>query len=217
MRVGIVCEGSTDYRVLQAVCRQVLGVNGLVITLLQPNIDALRARAPGAAPGWQAVRAFLGQTHASLAAAQFDVLVIQVDADIRSLPAVARALASPGDEELQALCDHVKSWMRGSVPESAVIALPRESIEAWLVAAVTNRHDVESIARPVEDLCDAGILGRRDSGPHKDPAVYESLATRLTPILRDGRKLGKVPELARFAGKLSARARVVRKGARRGP
>lgn len=215
MRVGIVCEGSTDDRVLRAVCREVLGADGLVLTLLQPDMDALRARAPGAGTGWQAVRAFLRQAGAGLAAATFDILVIQVDADLRLLPEIRKVLADSDSDALDALCDHVKSWIPGGVPESAVIALPRESIEAWLVAAATRMHDVEGLPKPVEDLCDAGLLERRDNGPYKDSKRYEALAAQLAPLLRDRRRLPKVPELERFAGKLAARANAVRKGARK--
>lgn len=215
MHVGIVCEGSTDERVLRAVCREVLGASGLVVTLLQPDMDALRARSAGVGTGWQAVRAFLGQTRASLAAAQLDILIVHVDADIRALPAIAPKLAGGDGEALEPLCEHVKSWMTGGVPSSAVVVLPRESIEAWLVAAATRRHDVEELEAPVEELCAAGLLKRGSNGPHKDPRVYEALAGQLGPLLRDRRRLGKVPELERFAGKLAARANSVRKGARR--
>ena len=60
MRVGIVCEGSTDFAVLRVVCGELLGTTDFFVTLLQPRFDVLAGRAGGApGPGWQGVRGFL--------------------------------------------------------------------------------------------------------------------------------------------------------------
>jgi hypothetical protein len=234
VRVGIVCEGSTDFAVLRVVCGELLGTKDLIVTLLQPRLDLLAARARasrgGSAPasaalpdspstpggGWQGVRQFLQQTGRTLAASDQDLIVVHVDADIRHLPEVARHLGADAVEDLAPLCAHVKGWMPGGVPESVVIVLPREATEAWLCAVATHRADVEAIPRPADALRDAGVLGERGGTAEKLASTYETLAAGLGPLLRDGRKLARLPELARFVGKVSARAKVVRRGARRG-
>ena len=218
MRVGIVCEGSTDFAVLRVVCGEVLGTKDLSVTLFQPRFDALAGRAGGTpGPGWQGVRAFLQQAAQRLGAATQDVIVVHVDADIRHLPEIERCLGESADvEELGPLCDHVKSWMRGGVPESVVIVLPREATEAWLCAVATHRADVEGIQRPADDLRSAGVVGSRGETAEKLASAYAALAAGLGPMLRDRRKLARVPELARFVGKLAARARAVRRATRGG-
>lgn len=216
--MGIVCEGSTDFAVLRAVCVELLGKAGLTVSLLQPRFDALAARVPGTpGSGWQGVRAFLQQAGARLSAAPQDIIVVHVDADIRRLPEVARHLTPPMDgEELSPLCDHVKRWIAGEVPASLVIVLPKEATEAWLCAALTHKADVEAIAKPADELRDAGVIGARGGTAEKRAAEYELLAAQLAPLLRDRRKLAKVPELARFAGKIGDRAKAVRRAARGG-
>jgi hypothetical protein len=218
VRVGIVCEGSTDFAVLRVVCGEVLGTKDLSVTLLQPRFDALAGRRGGTpGPGWQGVRAFLQQTAQRLGAAAQDVIVVHVDADIRKLAEIKKCLGeSANGEELGPLCDHVKSWMPGGVPESVVIVLPREATEAWLCAVATHRADVESIQRPADDLRNAGVIGTRGETAEKLASAYAALAGGLGPLLRDRRKLAKVPELARFAGKIAARARAVRRAERGG-
>jgi hypothetical protein len=211
--VGIVCEGSTDFAVLRVVCGELLGIKDLSVTLLQPRFDLLATHAPG----WQGVRRFLQQTGRTLAASEQDLIVVHMDADVRHLPEIARHLGMGAGEDLAPLCDHVKSWMAvddGGVPESVVIVLPREATEAWLCAVATHRADVESIARPAEELHKAGVLGDRGGTVEKRAVHYATLAAGLAPLLRDRRRLAKVPELARFVGKVSARAKAVRRGAR---
>jgi hypothetical protein len=234
VRVGIVCEGSTDFAVLRVVCTALLGPKDLIVTLLQPRLDLLAARARasrrGSAPlssalpdspstpggGWQGVRQFLQQTGRTLAASGQDLIVVHVDADIRHLPEIRKHLGADTGGDLTPLCDHVKVWMPGSVPESVVIVLPREATEAWLCAMTTHRADVEAIPRPADTLREAGVLGERGGTAEKLASTYETLAAGLGPLLRDRRKLARLPELARFVGKVSARAKAVRLGARRG-
>jgi hypothetical protein len=218
VNVGIVCEGSTDFAVLRVVCGALLGTRDLTVTLLQPRFDALAGRAGGTpGPGWQGVRAFLQQMGPRLAAAAQDILVVHVDADIRHRPEIRKHLGvSEAADELSPLCDHVKGWMTGGVPESVVIVLPREATEAWLCAVATHRTNVEGIAKPADELRRVGVLGARGGAADKRAAEYEALAAGLAPILRDPRELAKVPELARFAGKVAARAKAVRRAARTG-
>lgn len=215
MIVGIVCEGSTDSAVLQAICAEVLGKEGLRFRALQPDFDRLRQRDPAAAgPGWQGVRKFLQDPANMLLTATLDVLVVQVDADIRRLPEIAGHLAQEGDEELSPLCAHVKGWMAGGVPDAAIIVLPRESTESWIVAAATRKKNVEGIADPAGALVDAGILGIVRGKPEKRAADYQAHFPALLSKLKDLRELRAIPELERFVGKLSARARAVSKKAR---
>jgi hypothetical protein len=213
MRIGIVCEGPTDYVVLRAVCRAALSGKDPSFTLLQPAFDELKRGDPTAkTSGWHGVRAFLQQTGPTLGASVQDVLVVHLDADIRHLPDVKKHLDLEGsNDELSPLCDHIKSWIPGPVPEKLLIVLPREATESWLLAAHTSRHDVEAIPQPITALRAAGLVGLKLGKPDKASPVYEQLAAGLAALLRNKRKLAEVPELGRFLGKLHAHAKATQK------
>jgi hypothetical protein len=139
------------------------------------------------------------------------VIVVHVDADIRHLVDIERHLGESADgEELEPLCDLVKGWMPGGVPESVVIVLPREATEAWLCAVTTTLHraDVEAIDKPAEALRDAGIVGARGGTAEKLAADYAALAAGLAPLLRDR---------CRSSGGSSGRAKAVQRAAPTGP
>jgi hypothetical protein len=58
MRVGIICEGPTDFVVLEALALELLPADECV--LLHPDFDKLQSTGdPAHAPGWQGVRTFL--------------------------------------------------------------------------------------------------------------------------------------------------------------
>lgn len=203
MRVGIICEGSTDYAVLERLVKELAREPQLVISPLQPNFDALRQGRMSQGTGWQAVRKYLRSPAFPVTVASYDVIVVHVDADVRDEPEIRGHLSlddAEGDE-LSALCTHIKSWMAGGVPSSAIITIPREATEAWLLAAHTRRKNVESIEAPARSLADAGLLATTERGLEKSPVRYAELAEALVRVLGDARTLRQLPELGRFLGK----------------
>ena len=123
VRVGIICEGSSDYPVLQRVVEFVLGASDVIFRDIQPDFDALSRHVPGTSgPGWQGVRDFLGKPALAVAAQFHDILVIQVDADVRRSATLAPRLGADhgGLDELQPLCDEVKRWMSSPTPECVI-------------------------------------------------------------------------------------------------
>jgi hypothetical protein len=221
VRVFIVCEGSTDFPVLRLVVRAVLPEPDLIVEFVQPDLDALKAKAVGAiAPGWTGVRTYLQSAASTLLARQVDVLIVHVDADVpRVAPQIARKLrdASSDEPDLAPLCDHVKSWFAGGVPESAIVVIPRDATEAWLLAVQTRAIDVESNLAPASTLRAKGLLASTARGdPNKERAVYAKLAAPLGDLIADRKQLARVPELERFVGKLRSRARALRRAKKAG-
>lgn len=187
MRIGIICEGSTDDVVLRAILRALCAPKDLTFSVLQPAVDQLGRVGLG---GWQAVRKFLQQSANTIAATPLDMIVVQVDADVRRLPEIrANLTAEDGDGELDALCRHVKSWMSAGVPASVVIVLPRESTESWLVAASTRRKNVEAIEDPARALVEAGHLKSAEGKGGKVPrVVFERDCCVIVPFARRVRR-----------------------------
>ncbi|MFL5344919.1 MAG: hypothetical protein ACJ8AT_08995 [Hyalangium sp.] len=210
MRVGIICEGSTDFAVIEALALDLLPADECV--QLHPDFDRLRSTGdPAHAPGWQGVRTFLQTSGPALALPVYDVIVIQIDASIRKLKELRLPRTDDvGPVSLEPLYEHVASWATGGLPASAVITLPREELEAWLVAANTNVKDVEALEDPAGELVSHGLIGIRKNKPDKDAQIYRKLVVPLVRLARDPKKVRKVPELERFVGKLRIRAREVR-------
>jgi hypothetical protein len=203
MRIGIICEGGTDDAVLRAILRETCAPGDLVFSSLQPKVDEIGHIGLG---GWQAVRKFLQQSSAMIIAAQLDMIIVQVDADVRRLPEITKHLdAEDGDEELDPLCRHIKGWMSAGVPESVIIVLPRESTEAWLIAASTNLKKIETIEGPARVLADMGLIAGSKGKGAKNPAAFGDLVARLLPSLKKPAKLAAVPELERFVSKIRHR------------
>ena len=204
MRVGIICEGSTDFAVLRAVLPCVMTVHHCV--MLQPRFDRLRDDSPAdrPAPGWQGVRSFLRDYGDSLEAGTLDLVVVQVDASIRHLAEVASRLPTldENSDDLSALCDHVRAWSPKDLPAFAAIVLPRESIESWLLAAHTNLKRVERVEDPTRQLIDKGLISQRGGRPNKTAATYEELSRALGRLLKNRNLPDRCPELARFVAKL---------------
>jgi hypothetical protein len=216
MRVGIICEGPTDFVVLEALALELLPADECV--LLHPDFDKLQSTGDRAhAPGWQGVRTFLKTSGPALGLLVYDLLVIQVDASIRKLKELR--LPPPEDEDfgpeaLAPLREHVESWADGELPESALIVLPREELEAWLVAAHTNLKEVEAMGDPAGELASRGLIKIKKGKPDKDSKVYRTLLPPLMKLARDAKKVRKLPELERFLGELRARSPKVRSSRR---
>lgn len=213
MRVGIICEGETDYPVLRAVIAYVCRDPTLVIVPLCPDSDRLRSPSTGpVASGWQAVRSFLQTNGEDLEVGAFDMVVVHVDADVLAVLSPPPP-PQPSDPHggLDALCRHVKGWSRRSLPEHVVVVLPRPASEAWLLAAHTNVKRIEEVEDPAEQLAQRSLLTRaRDGSVLKRRATYQQLAASLAVLLGDARRLEELPELERFVGKLFGVQKAVR-------
>ncbi len=209
MRVGVICEGSTDFAVIEALALEIADADECV--LLHPDFDRLRAGETSAGTGWQAVRKFLRSNARGLGLGLFDAIVVQVDASLRLLREIANhELRSPEEDEpdLAPLCEHVRGWAEGRLPGSAVIALPREELESWLLWAHTNLKNVEAHTDPAEELAARGLIARTKKGaPDKDAARYRALSVALTLRAQRPKERKQVAELDRFVGKLQALAR----------
>ena len=224
MDIRIVCEGPTDSAVLRVVLGVVLKDYIPVINMIHPDEDALRKkpneRPPGTlGPGWQGVRAWLKRgaaVHAAMAGA--DLLVVHVDADIRRDNEIARSLraAESSEDDLDPLCEHVKTWFTGGVPPNAIVVLPREATEAWLLAVHSRLINVEADSMPAKTLQATDLIGPKGGEPHKRPARYRALAASLAVLIADNKQLARVPELERFVNKLRSRARAVRRAKKAG-
>ncbi|AUX40568.1 uncharacterized protein SOCE26_019690 [Sorangium cellulosum] len=211
MIIGIVCEGSSDFPVLEAVVEAALG-DGHEVRYLRPETDALFR--PG---GWTAVKAWC-EEHASwlsdfMTVGNIDLLIIHVDADVRRH--VPELKKKKGEPTTQDLCDTIKGWLKlrqSAKGRRVLIVIPAQATEAWLVAAQGGATpDLEKEAKPVTRLVQRKLVSTIGGKPDKSPAVYRDLATPLRSHAAELR--GVLRELDHFMGKLEAGRE--RTGARR--
>jgi hypothetical protein len=110
----------------------------------------------------------------------------------------------------QALFDHVRSWAGTALPATAMITLPREDLEAWVLAAKTNRKSVEGIDRPADVLVRMGLLAVENGKPLKTDEQYKEFAPAVARLAKDKRRVREVRELERTVDNLRRTARAPR-------
>lgn len=191
MRVGVICEGRTDFILLEQVVLSVFGP--CEIDALQPMRDRLNASG-WRSGGWTLVKKWCEERGAEgiaddMELGAMDALVVQVDGDLCGREGL------PSGRE--ALCDHIKrTWIgEGTLPRGVVICIPAMATDTWLVAALCSDPipvDLEGDQAPV------GRLGQW--GLSKNQYHYGQHAERLRGRVSAIR--GSLPELERFVGKL---------------
>ena len=195
MNVGIVCEGRTDFILLEQVVLAVFGPSD--IRPLQPVRDALDPTRWSEA-GWTQVRRWCeargaGGITDELEMGGLDVIVLQVDGDLCGQQGMPSTRA--------ALCDHIKAAWIGppGPPNAVVICIPALATDAWLVAALDPGVDGQTLERdprPADRLTAWGLNKRQSDYRDHAHRVHDTLP-RLLPHMS---------ELDRFVGKLRASA-----------
>ena len=143
-RAAVVCEGPSDFPILEAVIGT-LWPEVEHITCLQPELDDVGTPLDRSA-GWSEVRAWCEENATRLhflvsgdAGPAIDLLVIAIDVDIAIQ---ARIIDPPKHLDAYAtprLCKTVKGWLgapKRRLPGPIVIGLPAMATEAWAIAAL---------------------------------------------------------------------------------
>lgn len=191
MRVGIVCEGRTDFVLLEQVVLSVFGP--CEVDALQPlrdNLDPSKWQSGG----WTLVRAWCDQRDAEriaddMAIGGIDALVVHVDGDLcgrERLPA-----------DRHSLCTHIReAWLGGGpLPPGVVICIPAMATDTWLAAALhpgALPADLEADVDPLARLRALGVAKTQ-----YDYAAHAATLRARIPALRRA-----LSELERFVSKL---------------
>lgn len=157
IRIALVAEGPTDRIVVEATVRSMLGDRSFVLQQLQPESSVAFG---DLGTGWcgvyrwcrQAARRGNGSVSGDgLLFAQYDVLVVHLDADVaaksyedctispeagdRALPCVMTC--PPASDTVNGLRSVVLSWCgEPSAPARMVMCVPSKSTEAWVLASL---------------------------------------------------------------------------------
>ena len=212
---GVVCEGPTEFIILERVVRALWPEVDQVLPL-QPQLDATR-RAVGAS-GFSGVRKWCQESSGTLAdvidagiGPPLDLLVIALDVDAAIQVKIEDPPASPSSYDAGRLCRMVRDWLAGAagtrLPAELVIALPAMEIEAWAVAALLKKPArPETIEKPSEWLVKEGKLSLDEARPgkvRKSPRAYDHFATEIAARLPEVRR--RCPEADRACRKIEQR------------
>ncbi len=210
MRVAIVCEGRTDFVLLEQIVLAVFGP--CEITPLVPMRDALDDARWSPKAGWTQVKAWcegLGVQGIAdeMAMGTIDVIVVHIDGDMCGREGHPATRAG--------LCDHIKqTWMGAPTsPPGVVICIPAFATDTWLAAAldaVIATPALEADADPLSHLVRLGVLKPAPPGettPRKNQYAYKQRAAVLGT--RAAALRPALTELDRFMGKLEALRRTL--------
>lgn len=207
--VQVVCEGVTDFIVIEAAVKALFPGKGIVLTMIQPDTSEVFRTLGSHGGGWKGVRSWCKQVLPlfGLSAAP-KALILHVDADVADDPEVACAQnCPPASATTTALKQFVtRDWCAGSVPKQVVFCTPSKNSEAWVLQALypTDKEVRAGIeCRPKPEMLLAGKpaaermvrkkisdqSGRMVTKYKKDPARYRERQSDITakwPAVRTG-------------------------------
>ena len=210
---AVVCEGATDFPILEAIILELWPEIDRVLPL-QPPLDELgQPKSPRG--GWSEVQKWC-EAHAGtlteLLSDDFgdpiDLLVVALDVDI----AIQARIMNPPRQGLtpyaaKRLCNAVKGWLAAGaqrLPIELVIGLPAMAVEAWIIAALfRDCKNPEQLADPARYLAEHGKLEMKDGRPWKRISQHRSFAGRVTGSLDKVRM--RCPEAERLCHKIERR------------
>lgn len=183
--VQVVCEGETDFIVIEAAMAALLPSRSIVLIMTQPDISETFKTLGENGGGWKGVRnwcqrvlPFFGIT------APPKALIIHVDADVADDADVNCAMACPPPAATTTLLRDfiVQNWCAGSVPDQTVFCTPSKNTEAWVLQALYPddrevRAGIECRPKPETLLAGksaAEKMVRQKNGKYKkDPKKYK--------------------------------------------
>ncbi len=223
MRVGIIAEGPTDQRVIEAIIKGVVnGGEGPAVELLVHDVRP----EPGGPGGWGLVFAALRQGQHEEALQHNDYLVIQIDTDVCELSGfdVPRREAGRELDEPDLIARVVARLKREMTPEfldahghRVVFAIAVNELECWLLPLVYENKKAaktvgcfEALTQGLKDRKELGLLQR--DGNSKAPRRYQDVSAPLRKPKGLANAMAHSPSLKAFVDQLSALAAAHRLG-----
>lgn len=176
--IKLVCEGSTDEIVLQAVLFAYFQSPDFTVVRIQPEISEFQGEASVHGAGWKGVRSWCQMVQAAgglevvrALEPEVDLFIIHVDAEIVFEAEHNSAQPCPPPEQNVITAEAiVKNWLGlHELPEKVIIWVPSMMTEAWILRAIfpalpqsTSCLDPTATSDCVECISDpkATLLGK---------------------------------------------------------
>jgi hypothetical protein len=154
LRVGLVCEGTTDRIVINAAVAALLGDRDFSLIQLQPEDSLAFGRSGTGWPGvyhWcrQAGDQGAGSLRNNPVFESYDLLLLHVDADVSDYTYASGNIGTtatdlpcprpcpPPSDTTEVLRDVILGWLgEALIPPNTVFCTPSKSTEAWVLAAL---------------------------------------------------------------------------------
>lgn len=192
----VVCEGPTDYRVIEAAIAAMLDGADFVLQRVQPPESLYGGDAGPYGGGWKGVRAWCqttceewGTVGSSRPGLKTDLLIIHLDAETAKEAEVNCDQPCPPARDTAQLLEHaLLGWMGdAAVPNWIVFCLPSRDSDAWVLVALYPNDpwamdNVECRERPAERLLNKPekLVRRRNEKLQKNAANYQAQSQRIT-------------------------------------
>lgn len=144
-RVKVICEGPTDFIVIESALNSILAGREIELVLIQPESSRVGGDAGPYGGGWKGVRNWCqarvkeaGSLRASSAMLQTELFVLHVDADVADDKEIGcRKPCPPPHHTTDALRQIVLGWVNETIlPDTAVFCTPSKNTETWVLAAL---------------------------------------------------------------------------------
>ena len=192
----VVCEGPTDYRVIEAALAAILKGGDFVLQRVQPPESLYGGEAGPYGGGWKGVRAWCQATQAewgsidqSRQASVADLLIVHLDAETAEEAEISCAMPCPPASATVELLKHVLlGWMGDvTIPSWVVFCIPSKDTDAWVLAALYPDDDwvsseLECRAQPAERLLNKPekLVRRREGKLQKHASRFQAISPRIT-------------------------------------
>lgn len=207
LKIGIVCEGITDFHVISRIVELIYG-DSIISQLLQPEMDEINNSGSHGA-GWGGVFRWCRSTRSqdlliNLLYSQYDIIVIHVDADVVGMSyqninitvdeydfvnEIPCTIACPPVSHTSSyLKNMILRWLeKESLPPKWIFCIPSKSIESWVVAS--KYHNTILKLKPYLE-CDASVENWLSQRPKidgdkfiqsgkKKPRIYQNFSSNM--------------------------------------
>lgn len=160
-RIYIVCEGITDFRVIESALRSLRPARDWIPTMIQPDFSAAFEGLGPFGGGWKGVRGWCNETLPLLDLDPPDALIVHVDADVAHEDEVDCACPCPPPcDTTNALRSYIQQyWCNNQLPAIAVLCTPSKNTECWVLQALypddpfVRNGELECRLQPESLLC----------------------------------------------------------------
>ena len=190
MKIGLICEGITDYIVLENLLCNYLALDGEDIKQLQPLLDETdKKQANGG--GWEQVLLYLQSTDFVNSVENHDYLIIHTDTDICEEKNFGVSPISLADSNQAQFYELIKQRLISQINQryndnfekyapKIIFCICIHSIECWLLThyqkTQTKQEKIKGCEHALNDT-----LNKQNLAYKKDYAKYNKLSQKIKP------------------------------------
>lgn len=190
MKIGLICEGLTDYIVLENLLCNYLTIDDEDIKQLQPLLDETDKKQANFG-GWEQVLVYLQSTDFVNAVENHDYLIVQIDTDICEQKNFAVNPISLADSNQAQFYDLVKQRLISQINQryndnfekyapKIIFCICIHSLECWLLVHYQKAQTQQEKITGCENALNNTLI-KQNLAYKKDYAHYNKLSQKIKP------------------------------------